>query len=135
MTVIETETAKPGEFPQIVRVRSHTLTADVGADSGSSDSAPGAHDYFDLALATCKALTATWYAKRHSIPLERVETRIESDAAQERAGVYKFSVRVTFHGPMSDEQRASLHRAIEKCPIHKLMTTADIQIETIAEGS
>jgi putative redox protein len=131
MTVIESETARPGEYPQIVRVRSHTLAADVGAESGSTDSAPGAHDYFDMALATCKALTATWYAKRHGIPLERVETHVESDASQERAGVYRFSVRVTFHGPLSDEQRASMYRAIEKCPIHKLMTTADIQIETV----
>ena len=131
MTVIETETAKPGEYPQIVRVRAHTLTADVGPESGSADSAPGAHDYFDLALATCKALTATWYAKRHGIPLERVETHVESDPSQERAGVYRFTVRVTFHGPMSDDQRASLYRAIEKCPVHKLMTTTDIQIETV----
>lgn len=131
MTVIETETASPGEFPAIVRVRSHTLAADVGPASGSTDSAPGAHDYFDIALATCKALTATWYAKRHAIPLERVETHVESDASQERAGVYRFSVRVTFHGPMTDDQRASLYRAIEKCPVHKLMTTTDIQIETV----
>ena len=131
MTVIETETAAPREFPQIVRVRSHTLTADVGQSSGSTDSAPGPHDYFDMALATCKALTAVWYARRHSIPLERVETHVESDATRERAGVYRLSVRVTFHGPMSDEQRSSLYRAIGKCPVHKLMTTADIQIETV----
>lgn len=131
MTVIETETARPGEYPQIVRVRTHTLSADVGPASGGTDSAPGAHDYFDLALATCKALTATWYAKRHAIPLERVETRVESDATQERAGIYRFSVRVTFHGPISDEQRASLYRAIAACPVHKLMTTTDVQIESV----
>ena len=131
MTVIETETARPGEYPQIVRVRTHTLNADVGPASGGTDSAPGAHDYFDLALATCKALTATWYAKRHAIPLERVETRVESDATQERAGIYRFSVPVTFHGPISDEQRASLYRAIAACPVHKLMTTTDVQIESV----
>jgi hypothetical protein len=32
---------------------------------------------------------------------------------------------------MTDEQRASLYRAIAACPIHKLMTTADVQIETV----
>lgn len=129
--MVETETTRAGEYPQTVRVRAHTLGADVAASAGSVDSSPGPHDYFDIALATCKSLTATWYAKRHDIPLERVETRVESDASQERAGSYRFSVRVTFHGPMSDEQRASLYRAIEKCPIHKLMTTADVQIETV----
>lgn len=131
MTVIESETAQRGEYPQTVRVRSHTLTADVGTDSGSTDTGPGAHDYFDIALAACKAHTATWYAKRNKIPLERVETRVESDASQERAGVYRYTVRVTFHGPMSDEQRSSLYRAIERCPIQKLMTTSEIQIETV----
>lgn len=131
MTVIETESARPGEYPQIARIRNHTLHADAGTASGGTDSAPSAHDYFDAALATCKALTATWYAKRHAIPLERIETRVESDATQERAGVYRFTVHVTFHGPMSDEQRASLYRAISACPVHKLMTTTDVQIETV----
>lgn len=131
MTVIETETARTGEYPQIVRVRTHTLNADVGPASGGTDSAPGPHDYFDLALATCKALTAMWYAKRHAIALERIETRVESDARQERAGVYRLSVRLTFHGPISDEQRASLYRAVAACPVHKLMTTTDVQIETV----
>lgn len=131
MTQIDVATAQPGAFPQTVRVRSHTLTADVGPASGSTDTAPGAHDYFDIALATCKSLTATWYAKQKGIPLERVETHVESDASQERAGIYRLTVRVTFHGPLSDDQRTSLYRAIEKCPVHKLMTTADIQIETL----
>ena len=102
MSVIETETATTGEYPQIVRVRTHTLNADAPTGSGGADGAPGPHDYFDVALATCKAITATWYAKRHSIPLERVETHVESDAAQERAGVYKL-----------------------------LMTTSEVQIETV----
>src|SRR5262245_39260514 len=78
MTVIETETATSGAYPQVVRIRSHTLSADVGPDLGGDDTAPGAHDYFDAALAICKAHTALWYAKRKGIPLERVDTRVES---------------------------------------------------------
>jgi putative redox protein len=131
MTTIDCETARPGEFPQTVRVRSHMFSADVAESAGSTDSAPGPHDFFDVALATCKALTATWYARRHKIPLERVETRVESDGSEERAGVYKLRVKVTFHGEMSDEQRASLYRAISACPIHKLMTTVEVVIETV----
>ena len=48
---IDCQTERPGEYPQVLRVRAHTLHADVGPDSGSTDSAPGAHDYFDAALA------------------------------------------------------------------------------------
>ena len=63
------------------------------------------------------------------IPLERVESHVESDDSQERAGVYKLRVRVELIGPLTDDQRAQVLRAIAACPIHKLMTTADVQIE------
>jgi putative redox protein len=128
---IDCQTERPGEYPQVLRVREHTLRADVGPASGSTDSAPGAHDYFDAALAACKALTGTWYAKRHGIPLERVESHVERDDSDERRGKYRLRVRVAFHGPMTDEQRAALRRAVGACPIHKLMTTTDVEIETV----
>lgn len=129
---IDCATITPGEYPQAVRIRSHTFNADTSVAGGSTDSAPSPHDYFDASLAACKALTAIWYAKRHNLPLERVETHVESDASQERAGVYKLTVKVTFHGAaLTDEQRAALHKAVAACPLHKLMTTADVQIETL----
>ena len=40
-------------------------------------------------------------------------------------------VRVELFGPLSVEQRAEIQRAIAACPIHKLMTTSDVQIETV----
>jgi putative redox protein len=132
MNTIDTQTIRAGEFPLTVRIRSHSFTSDVAAATGSHDAAPGPHDLFDAALATCKAMTAMWYARRKGIPLERVETHLESDDGQERAGVYRMRVRVELFGPMSDEQRAEVHRAIAACPIHKLMTTSDVQIEMIS---
>jgi putative redox protein len=131
MNVVDCETERPGEFRQVVCVRAHTFNSDSGP-TDSVDSAPSAHDYFDAALATCKALTATWFARRNGIPLERVESHVERDDSQERAGVYRLRVRVAFHGPLSDEQRATLARAVSHCPVHKLMTTTEVQIETVS---
>jgi putative redox protein len=132
MNTTDTQTIRAGEYPLTVRIRSHSFTSDVSAATGSHDAAPGPHDFFDVALATCKAMTAMWYAKRKAIPLERVETHVESDDSQERAGVYRLRVRIELFGPMSDEQRADVHRAIGACPIHKLMTTSEVVIETIS---
>jgi putative redox protein len=132
MNTIHVESAKPNAFPQVVTTRSHTFYADVGPASGSEDSAPGPHDYFDAALATCKALTAILFAKQNGIPLERVESSVERDEGDERQGVYRLRSRVVFHGPLSEAQRATLYRVIAKCPIHKLMTTSDVQIEAVA---
>ena len=135
MNTIDCHTIAAGEFPHTVRVRSHTFTADASIAGGGQDSAPGPHDLFDAALASCKAITALWYAKHHGIPLERVESHVESDDSQERAGVYRFRVRIELFGPLTAEQRAQVHRAISACPIHKLMTTSDVQIETIAPAA
>jgi putative redox protein len=131
MNVIEGTTDRPGEFAQTQRVRMHTFSTDASVASGGQDAAPSPHDYFDASVGACKAITAMWYAKRHGIPLERVDTRVESDDTDERRGVYRLRVHVTFHGALSDEQRAALTRAAEMCPISKLMTTSDVQLETL----
>jgi putative redox protein len=129
MNTIDVQTIRTGEYPIDVRVRKHTFTADASAAAGGQDSAPGPHDFFDSALAACKAITAMWYAKHHGIPLERVEAHVESDDSHERSGVYKLRVRVELFGSLTDDQRAQVQRAIAACPIHKLMTTSDVQIE------
>ncbi len=127
---IDCETEQSGEYRQALRIRSHTLHADVLEAAGGHDSAPGAHDYFDAALAVCKTHTALWYAKKNGIPLERVESHVTRDDSQERSGKYVLSVRLALHGPMTDEQRARIYAAVSRCPIHKLMTTSEVVIET-----
>lgn len=127
--MIDCESEKPNDYPQTVRVRSHVFRADVSPPN-STDSAPNPHDYFDASLAACKALTALMYAKHHGYPLERVETHVESDTSRERQGTYTLKVSLTLHGPLNDEQRKKIHAAVAHCPIHKLMTTTDVVIET-----
>ncbi len=128
--MIDCQTDRPNEFPQTLTVRAHQIHADLLPAAGGADSAPGPHDYFDAALASCKTLTAMWYAKRNGIPLERVESHVERDDTHEREGKYTLKVRLAFHGPMSDADRARLYAAVSKCPIHKLMTTTEVSIET-----
>lgn len=127
---IHAGTEVPNSFPQKIQIRKHTLRADVSESLGSTDSAPGAHDYFDAALAACKTLTATWYARKNQIPLERVEAFIERDDTEERKGKYVLKVRLEFHGPLSPEQRTRLYNAVSTCPVHKLMTISEVVIET-----
>lgn len=127
---VDCATIDAGAYPQALHTRSHTFHADVGPEAGSTDSAPSPHDHFDAALASCKALTAMWYAKRHAIPLERVATRVERDDHAERQGRYRLRVHLDFQGPLTDAQREALKRAVAACPIHKLMTQAEIEIET-----
>ena len=132
MTMIECKTTRAGELEQRVAVRTHTFAVDGSVAAGGADAAPNPHDYFDAALAACKAVTATMYAEHKGIPLERGEGECESDATHEREGRYAYRVKLTWIGAnLTDEQRAGLHRAAKACPISKLMTTSEITIETI----
>jgi len=133
MTTVHVKTITAGDYPVTVQLRAHELRADLGTSSGGADAAPGAHDYFDAALAVCKAHTAMWYAKRKGIPLERVVVVVESNDAEERQGIYKMHVKLAFHGPLDADQRAQLERAAAACPITKLMTTSTVQIDTTVE--
>jgi len=127
--MIEAHTEVPGEFPLVLEVREHRFRSDTDAASGSHDSAPGAHDYFDASLAACKSLTVTWYAKRNQIPLEGVDVVVERNDTEERKGVYGLTVKMAFRGPLDAAQKQKLFDVAGRCPIHKLMTTTEVRID------
>jgi putative redox protein len=129
MTVVS-QTETPPEFAQLISIRTHTLRADVREELGGHDLGPSPHDLFDAALAACKTTTAHWYARRANMPLERVEVQIDRDDSKERDGIYKLNVQVKYHGPLSEEQLRKLHSAVSRCPVHKLMTSSEVVIET-----
>jgi putative redox protein len=129
--MIRCETQTPNATPQIIHVEDrHTLRADVAVAEGGEDAGPDPHDLFDAALAACKALTGTWYARRNGLPLERIATTVRRDATDERKGTYRLTIGIELIGPLTPEQRAKLHDVIARCPIHKLMTTTEVVIET-----
>jgi len=130
MTVIAHRlTALP--MAQTVQIRTHSFTADTALDGGGSDAGPSPHDLYDAALASCKALTVTWYANHKGLPLTDVRVEVERDAAEERHGVYKLATTLHLVGPLTDAQRAELLAVAAKCPIHKLMTAVTTEISTV----
>ena len=109
---------------------------DLPKTMGGESSAPSPHDYFDAALGACKALTVKLYAQKKGIPLTGVTVEVKHDATEEQQGKYALHVKLTLKGVLTDAQRDELHRVADKCPVHKLMTTAEITIEThLSEGA
>ena len=126
---VETRTDPEGSYRHVLRVGAHTVHADMAPPDGEG-SAPGPHDYFDASLAACKSLTAMWYAKRHKLALDRIEVKVDRDDSHEREGKYRLMVHIQLFGALSDEDKKKIHAAVARCPIHKLMTTTEIEIET-----
>lgn len=109
------------------------LYAGVPPVVGGDGSAPDPHDYFDIALGTCKAITVQMYAKRKQWPLEGITVKVQRDDSQESKGVYHLDVTLTLHGISDPEQRDKLEDISLRCPIQRLMTQATVAINTRTE--
>jgi len=121
---------------QRISIGPHTLHSDVSMELGGAGSAPEPHDLFDAALGACKALTLALYAKQRGLPLEGLDVKLNRDDSQERQGIYRLDVELTLHGTLDDAQRQQLLRIADKCPIHKLMTSSEVQVSTqLSEGA
>ncbi len=114
-----------------ISIRGHEMIADMSAPDGD-DAGPDPHDLYDAALGACKAMTMLWYAQRNAMPLEGIHVGVVRDASEERKGIYKLTTRIALTGPLSDEQHDKLIAVAAKCPVHKLMSEVETQIETIA---
>lgn len=130
MIVVERIDPTGGTAHRII-IRGHEIVADMSAPDGH-DAGPDPHDLYDTALGACKAMTMLWYAQRNDIPVEAIHVGVVRDASQERKGIYKLTTRIALTGDMSDEQHDKLIAVAAKCPVHKLMSEVETQIETIA---
>ncbi|MEQ5802177.1 OsmC family protein [Halomonas sp. H10-9-1] len=108
------------------------LFVDVPVAYGGEGTAPDPHDYFDLSLGACKAITSMMYARRKQWPLEGISVKVHRDDSQERRGTYRLDVEMTFHGISDPEQVARLEEISDKCPIHRLMTASTVEVSTRA---
>ena len=114
-----------------VSVRDHTFTVDEPPANGGEDAGPTPHDVYDAALGACKALTMLWYARRKGIALRDIEVVVDRDDSAERQGIYRLKASLRLSGDLSDAQRDELLKVAGKCPVHRLMTTATTEIETV----
>lgn len=129
--VIETE--RKGALRQRIVFNDYeSLYTDAPESAGGEGSAPDPHDYFDISLATCKALTVMMYARKKEMPLEGVSVRISRDSSDERDGHYRLAVALGLIGDLSAQARDRLMELADECPIHRLMTTSSVEIETTA---
>lgn len=117
-----------GKFRQVITVGEHRFYADIPENIGGENSAPDPHDYFDSAIAACKALTMLLYAQRKGIEVDTLDITLERDDSQERQGVYTLNGTLRLPDNLTPEQKQSLLSISERCPIHKLATQAEVNV-------
>lgn len=101
-----------------IEASGHKVLTDVPEKLGGKDSAPGPHDYLEIALAGCTAITLTMYAERKNIPLEDVDVSIKITA---EGDTNTMSREIRLIGNLTEEQKDQLLAIANKCPIHKFL--------------
>ncbi len=116
-----------------VDVHGVKLTSALPATYGGPGGTPSPTEMLSLSLASCKALTAIFWAHRRGIPLSGIEVRVESEYASNPRRVR--SIKTTFRGlreAMDDATLAQLQEAVDHCPVAETLRDTPA-IETVFE--
>ena len=111
----------------------HSFITDEPIAAGGEDAGPDPYTLLLAALGSCISMTLKLYARRKQWPLETVtvnlkQNRIHSkdckECLQDKDGfIHRIERKVSFTGPLTEEQRARLHEIAHKCPIHKTLSS------------
>ncbi|KRC28784.1 OsmC family protein [Acidovorax sp. Root219] len=130
---IQLQSISGAPLSHTTHIRAHEFVADGSIQEGGADSGPSWHDPYDAALGACKALTVLWCARKKGLPVQDLQTVVERDASTERAGTYRMVTRLQVSGELTDAHFGELQAVAHKCPVHKLMTSVNTEIETLVE--
>ncbi len=137
-TTVTVSESGPGVFAEIVRVRTHVLSADEPTAEGGTDSGPNPYEYLLGGLGACTTMTLRMYIKRKNWNVGRITVDLEHDkiyvsdciaceGKDTKLDHIKRTIRI--EGDLDDEKRQKLLEIANKCPVHRTLTS-EIRIKT-----
>jgi putative redox protein len=129
-----------GSFQNEVEAGTHRFVIDEPVSAGGTDSGPTPYDLLAAAVGGCTSMTLHFYAQREKIPLEGVDVEVTHDREYARdcadcistnGFIHRFTLKLGFHGPLSDEQRETLLGIAKRCPVAKTLAN-EIRIDHVA---
>jgi len=128
---------KASGFLQEVTAGQHHLQVDEPVSVGGSNAAPDPYDYLLSALGACTSMTVGLYARKKKWPLDEVTVKLRhshihakdcADCETKDGMLDHVALEITLEGALTDEQRATLMKVAQKCPVHRTLTS-EIVIE------
>jgi putative redox protein len=115
-----------------VEIREHRLIVDEPEATGGGDQGPSPTELLAASLASCTAITIEMYADRKDWDLgEVVVTADFTEATADSAA--KFKVDIQSPAQLTDEQRDRILTIAHKCPVHRALMGADVDIDDSLE--
>ena len=140
--VVVAETGQ-GMFLNHVVAGDHHFLADEPLSVGGFDAGPSPYDLLASALGACTSMTLRLYAQRKRLPLDRVLVEVtqakvhaeDSDTCVRGDGslIDHFQRRIRLDGDLTVEQRDSLLRIADRCPVHRTLESSSRITTTIID--
>lgn len=124
-----------------VTTRGFRLIVDEPESSGGTETGPTPYEYLGAGLASCTSLTLRMYADRKKMSLDEVLVAVDfaavhaedcADCEHESGRIEQFTRTITLIGDLSDDERESLIKIADRCPVHK---TLEGQIEIVTKAA
>ena len=112
-------TKRNSDLAHEIKTGPFVVNVDVPESLGGHGTAPDPHQYLEVALAGCTALTVQMYANRKQWPLENCDVKIKivSEGAEN-----VISREICLIGSeLTAEQKERLMDIANKCPIHRFL--------------
>ena len=128
-----------GKFQHKVLAGQHRFLADEPLSVGGDDSGPNPYDLLLAALGACTGMTLRLYAERKGLALDRVAVGLTHDrihaedceACETQEGmVDRIRRSIRLDGRLDDTDRAKLMEIADKCPVHRLLTSSEVIVDT-----
>jgi putative redox protein len=115
-----------------IEIREHRLISDEPEDNGGTDQGPTPTELLAGSLASCTAITIEMYADRKGWDLGQVEVSADFTEASGDSPA-KFKVDIKLPAELSDEQRDRILTIAHKCPVHRALMGADVEVDDTLE--
>lgn len=128
--VVVAETGE-GTFPQVIAAGPHRLRADEPTSYGGFDSGPTPYGLLLAGLGACTSMTMRLYADRKGWAVERFSVRLHHESVHAKdcedcessdGMVALIEREITIEGDLDEDQKASLMRIADRCPVHRTLT-------------
>lgn len=103
-------------------IRTHEIYLDEPTDKGGGDTAPGPTEMVCAALAACTTITLQMYIQRKGWAVEVKSVKVVYETVE---GTPTFHRQMLFHGA-NNEQLPRLTAVANACPVHKMLSTANV---------